>query len=83
MRTNSNVIYRRLGNDIVLYNLQTDRFYELNGTAARFWELLNEGSNPGQIREQLLTEFAVDAAQLDGEAAALIDSLRREDLITH
>ena len=82
VRPNPNVISRRIGDEIVLFNLDSDRFYELNGTAARFWELLSAGQDSVQIREQLLSEFAVEAAQLDGEAAGLLESLRRENLIS-
>jgi hypothetical protein len=82
VRPNPNVIFRRLGDEMVLFHLETDRFFELNGTAARFWELLSDGCNPTQVREQLLEEFAIDPAQLAGEAEALLDSLRQEDLIS-
>jgi len=81
-KPNPNVIFRRLDGEIVLFHLDTDRFYELNGTAARFWELLNQGNDVAQIRAQLQTEYAVDSEELAGEAAALVDSLRRENLIT-
>jgi Coenzyme PQQ synthesis protein D (PqqD) len=81
IKPNPNVLSRRLGNDVVLFHLETDKFYELNGTAARFWELLNEGRNSDEIRHRLLVEFSVDPEQLDKEAAALVDSLRQEDLI--
>jgi len=82
LKPNPNVISRRLGDDIVLFNLDSDRFYELNGTAARFWELLHQGQDPDDIRKQLLEEFSVDAEQLKSEASALVDSLRRENLVT-
>ena len=82
VKPNPNVIFRRLGNEIVLFHLGSDRFYELNGTAARFWELLNGESDGREIQEKMLEEFAVDPAQLAGEAEALLDSLRKEDLIS-
>jgi len=82
IRPNPNVIFRRLADEIVLFHLDSDRFYELNGTAARFWELLSQGKNEAQIREQLVTEYSVNAEELEGEAASLLDSLRRENLIT-
>ena len=81
-KPNPNVIFRRLDGEIVLFHLDTDRFYELNGTAARFWELVNQGKDSAEIRNQLQTEYAVDAKELEGETAALVDSLRRENLIT-
>ena len=82
VKPNPNVIFRRLGDEIVLFHLGSDRFYELNGTAARFWELLNGESDGREIQEKMLEEFAVDPAQLAGEAEALLDSLRKEDLIS-
>ena len=81
-RPNPNVIFRRLDDEIVLFHLGSDRFYELNGTAARFWELLSEGRDFAQIRDQMVAEFAVDPNQLAGETETLLDSLRREDLIS-
>ena len=82
VKRNPNVIFRRLGDEIVLFHLGSDRFYELNGTAARFWELLNAGNDAPQIQEKMLVEFAIDPEQLAGEAEALLDSLRQEDLIS-
>jgi len=82
VKPNPNVISRRLGDEIVLFHLETDRFYELNGSAARFWELLSTEASPNQVCEQMLEEFAVDPRQLAGETKTLIDSLHREDLIT-
>ena len=81
VKTNPDVIFRRLGEDVVLFHLGTDRFYELNKTAARFWELLSQGLDYSEVRVRMLDEFAVSPEQWDREAANLIDPLRREDLI--
>jgi len=82
VKPNPNVIARRLGDDIVLFHLDSDRFYELNGTAARFWELLSEQQTSAEVYEKMLTEFNVGRDQLAAEADALIASLRHENLVT-
>lgn len=82
VKPNPDVIFRHLGDEIVLYHLGTDRFYELNGTAARFWELLNAGNDVPEVQEKMLLEFAIDPEQLSSEAEALLSSLRRENLIS-
>src|SRR5713101_5196239 len=82
VRPNPNVIFRRLGDEIVLFHLETDRFYELNGTAARFWELLSEPNGGTQIHEKMMAEFAVDSDDLANEVEALLASLRKEDLVS-
>ena len=81
-KPNPNVIFRRLGEEIVLFHLETDRFYELNSTAARFWELLSEANGGERIQQQMMTEFAVDSAELAREAEALLASLMKEDLVS-
>lgn len=80
-KTNQNVLSRRLGEEMILFHLETDRFYELNGTAARFWELLNSGHEIGEARRQILEEFDVDPDQLTRETEDVLDLLRRENLI--
>ena len=81
VKLNPNVLFKRLGDDMVLFHLETDRFYELNGTAARFWELLHAGHDVVQIREQILEEFSVDPDQFAEESEAILASLQQEDLV--
>src|ERR1700682_139620 len=82
MKPNPNVLFKRLGDEMVLFHLDTDHFYELNGTAARFWELLHEMSDAEQARERMLEEFGVDPDQLAGEVEAFVTSLRNENLVS-
>ena len=82
MKPNPNVLSKRLGEEVVLFNLDTDHFYELNGSAARFWELLNAGNDAAQVRQQMLSEFDVDPDQFASEAEALLASLLKDGLVT-
>ena len=82
VKPNLNVLYKRLGDEVVLFHLETDRFYELNGTAARFWELLHGVSDVAEIRKQMLKEFEVDPDQFTGETETLLALLREEDLVS-
>ncbi|MCI0421658.1 MAG: PqqD family protein [Acidobacteria bacterium] len=75
------VICQRMGTEIVLLHLRTDRFYELNHTAARLWELLSQKCDLALIHETLLSEFEVDPGQLANEIRALLASLKSEGLI--
>lgn len=81
IKPNPNVIFRRLGDEIVLFHLETDRFYELNDTAARFWEMLSEPEGGTQIHEKMMAEFEVDSDDYAKEAEALVASLKKEDLV--
>jgi hypothetical protein len=81
VKANPNVIFRRLGDEIVLFDLDTDRFYELNSTAARFWELLAGQKDAEGVHERMLAEFAVDSEQLAAEAQAFLTVLRQQGLV--
>lgn len=76
-KPNSDVLFRRLGDDLVLFDLTSDRFYELNATAARFWELLAAGHDVDDARRRMLDEFDVDPDQLASETETILEMLRR------
>ncbi len=81
LKVNPDVLFQRLENDAVLLHMKTDRFYNLNKTGARFWELLNEGHDLVHIQEQMLSEFDVEPAILEKEIKDMIVSLQKEDLV--
>ena len=81
IRPNPDVIAQRMEAKMVLLHLRTNRFYELNGTAARIWELLVEGYDLDQIQDQMFIEFEVDPEQLASQLGDLIDSLKSEELV--
>ena len=80
-RPNPDVIAQRMGAEIVLIHLRTDRIYELNRTAARVWGLLGAGHDQAQIQQQLLDEFNIGETQLAGEIVALLDLMQAEGLL--
>jgi len=82
VKPNPNVIFRRLGDEMVLFHLETDHFYELNGTAARFWELLCEQGGGRNISEKMLAEFEVGPEEFANQVEALLASLKKENLVT-
>ena len=56
-------------------NLRTNRIYELNRTASRFWELLESGADRKAAERVLLDEFQVDQATVRAETDRLLARL--------
>ena len=81
-RVNRDAVAQRVGEEIVLVHLTTDRMYVLNETAARAWELLCEGHHPPAVRHRMLQEFEVPPDQLADELDRLVRWLQTEQLIT-
>jgi hypothetical protein len=75
------VLVQRMGQEMILLHLRTNRFYELNRTGARLWELVCAGLDRSGVQEQMSCEFDVDAAQLGTEIDGLLATLAAEQLL--
>lgn len=80
-RPDPDVVAQRLGDEIVLVHMNTDRIFVLNRTGARLWELLCEQLDREAIRQRLVSEFDVDEAQVVGEVDDLLRALMNEQMI--
>lgn len=80
-RPTPDAVHERVGNEVVLVHLRTNRIFSLNQTGARLWELIAQGMSRAEMKQTLLDEFDVGADQLDAELDALLTSLTSERLI--
>ena len=79
---NPNVVFKRLGERMVLIHLETNQVFELNSTGARIWEMLEAGTPEDDIAERLTAEFEVAPSQLRQDLIDLLRDLRSEGLIS-
>jgi hypothetical protein len=75
------VLAKRVGDEIVLVHLETNRIFELNRTAAFLWETLAAGSTQAELEERLAQEFDVDRDELAREIDELLGEFASERLI--
>jgi Coenzyme PQQ synthesis protein D (PqqD) len=75
------VLSRTVGTETILLNLDTSTYHSLNGVAGRFWSLMLEGKDLGEVEVTLLAEYAVDSAQLKADLKELCDELERLNLL--
>jgi hypothetical protein len=80
-RPTPDTIAKRLGETVVLLNLQNDCFFELNSTASRLWELTTSGLDRQEVMEQMLSEFDVDQANFVIEYNELLESMQKRGLV--
>jgi hypothetical protein len=71
----------RLGDDLVILNLKSGRYYGLNPVGARVWELAEKRSSAASIRDSIVNEFAVDPATAESDLADLLGQMESEGLI--
>ena len=79
---NPNVVFKRLGERMVLIHLETNQVYEFNSTAARIWEMLEAGALEDEIAQRLSAEFEVAPEQLKQDVSDLLHELAVNGLIS-
>jgi len=67
--------------EAVLLNLTNKRYYSLNPTGTRIWQLLAEGCSPEEIATRLCEEYDTTLAQAQAAVEELLSHLTAEHLI--
>ena len=74
-------VANRMGDQIVVVHVGTDRIFELNTTAARIWDLLSDGRDRKEIQQMVSQEFNVPESAVEKEIEQLLSSLISENII--
>jgi hypothetical protein len=77
-----NILSKRLGEELILINLETDRIYSLNLTGAKAWEIIEDTKDLDLVKIGLLDQFDVTPELLDEELDRIINALVAEGFIT-
>ena len=76
------VLFRELEGEIVLLNLDTERYYGLDDFGARLWQRLIKSSDLDEVLTQLEAEYEVDASTLRRDSAEFLTKLSEEGLVS-
>ena len=77
----ADVIVRSLGESAIVIRLSTSRIYELNGTGARVWDLLDRGLTRDDIISTLEREFEIGTTNVSNAVDELLAALHAEGLM--
>ena len=75
------VLFRLVGDEAVLVNLNTEVYLGLNPVGTRMWHALSGASSIQAAYDELLREYEVEPAQLRADLEEFIDQLRTQKLI--
>ncbi len=70
-----------LSDGAVLLNLQTKRYFSLNETGTRIWELVQQTADEEEIVATLFGEYEVDETMARSEVRRILDELIDAQLI--
>jgi hypothetical protein len=74
-------ISTQLNTDTVILNIDTGKYYSLEGVGSSIWQAINEGKNLQEIEQTIMNTFEVSEAQSQKDIYAFINSLQQAGLI--
>ena len=75
------VLVQQLGDEYVLLNVVTEKYFGLDEVGARFWELLSEDGDTQNALAVVGTEYNVSPETLANDLQVFIDQLLVEKLV--
>ncbi len=81
VRIPGEVIFQKVGEEIVLLNLETGMYYGLDSVGTRIWELLVEKGKLEAVLDQMAEEYEVNRVNLERDILHLIKELNAKGLV--
>lgn len=76
-----NQVHSRVGDDLVILDLDRSLYYSLDPVGARVFELVQEPMRLDAIVDTIVAEFEVDAPTARADVLALMDTLVAQKLV--
>ena len=77
----ADVLVNVVGEESVLLNLKTERYFGLDGVGTRMWTVLTTSPSVQAAYEKLLAEYEVEGGRLRADLQALISQLTEQGLL--
>jgi len=76
------VMFNRVGEEIVLLDLDSGTYFGLDSVGSRIWELVTGNATIGGAIDSMLAEYEVEAEVLERDVLALMNELEEKKLIS-
>ena len=75
------VVYKPVGEELVLLDFQTGMYFGLDPVAVRIWQLIAAHQPLGEIADTLVAEYDVTREALEKDIDTLLEELERRGLV--
>lgn len=75
------VLYQNVGNEVVLLDMSNQAYYGLDSVAADIWKLLMAHGEQGEVINQLVALYNVDAQTAREDLERLVEELLAANLL--
>ena len=76
------VIFRQMGDEMVLLDLESGLYFGVDGVGQRIWETFAEGRNLEEAIAVVVAEYEVEEAQAQADVIAFVRNLVDRGLLT-
>jgi hypothetical protein len=77
-----NILSQKVGNEAVLLDLQSSKYFGLTSVAARVWDLLEAGKSVTSAAEIIAAEYRQPASNVLDDVVAFVESAASRGLLT-
>jgi hypothetical protein len=82
MRLRSNdLVAREIGDEIVILNMQSSKYFTVTGVGTRLFELLADERTPEELVRVILDEYEVSPTVAEGDVTAFLTDMQAAGLI--
>lgn len=81
MRLRKGLSWRRVGDDIVVLDLDQSCYVSISGAGAVVWEHLAKGASLDDVLDRIVDEYDVDREQAAADVEAFVQNLRDRRLM--
>jgi Coenzyme PQQ synthesis protein D (PqqD) len=81
VKRNSSLVSSWLDNELVMMDAEEGRYFSLNATTSRIWELLAEPKRVSDVCDQLMTVYTVDRQRCETQVLKVLGDLHRQGLV--
>jgi hypothetical protein len=78
----SEVLFRELQGEAVLLDLKSQRYFGLDETGTRIWQLIQEHGEVREVVRRMLEEFDVEREVLEGDVERFLEELAQARLVS-
>lgn len=80
-KRNPDIVWKKMGDEVVLLNPETGKYFGLNRVGSSFWSLVDGEVTVDQIIDRMLGEYNVERARIAADILELIGSLEARGLL--
>lgn len=75
-------VWREIGEEVVILDVPTSTYLNLNGSARLLWKRLSGGATPAELTAELVATYGIPEVQAAKDVQSFLDALRERLLLS-